>query len=296
MTPSLRYINQSAPFWDFVASLEDGDHPFFRGPASAPEGPPPPPGPWGWHGGRGRHNMAYRGPPPPDDDGESSPSTAKEGDTEMKEKDESIPDPPEDAPGEPGCGRGGKRHGRCGGRRGFGPGPHGSGHRGGPHHHFRGPHGGPPPPGGPHGFPFGGPRGFGFLSDLFNPQAGASDEQSGDFAPDVDVFDTESAFVVHLSLPGAQKEDIGVSWDADKSELTVAGVVHRPGDEEFLKSLALDERKVGAFERKVRLGTRASPAAVDIDGISARLDNGILYVDVPKLNSDFVEVRKVDIE
>jgi len=60
--------------------------------------------------------------------------------------------------------------------------------------------------------------------------------------------------------------------------------------------MALDERKVGAFDRKVRLGTPASPAQVDIDGITAKLENGILVVEVPKLNQDFVEVRKVDIE
>lgn len=101
---------------------------------------------------------------------------------------------------------------------------------------------------------------------------------------------------MHLSLPGAHKEDIGVSWDPEKSELNIAGVVHRPGDEEFLKALALDERKVGAFDRKVRLGTRATPAQVDVDGITAKLENGILVVEVPKLNQDFVEVHKVDIE
>jgi HSP20 family protein len=139
-----------------------------------------------------------------------------------------------------------------------------------------------------------GAGGFGFLSDLFNPQGAA--EQQGDFKPEVDVFDTDGVFVVHISLPGAHKEDIGVSWDAEKSELTIAGVVHRPGDEELLKTLALDERKVGAFERMVRLGTRAHPAQIDVEGITAKLENGILLVEVPKLNADFVEIKKVDIE
>jgi HSP20 family protein len=58
----------------------------------------------------------------------------------------------------------------------------------------------------------------------------------------------------------------------------------------------MDERKVGAFERKVRLGTRAHPAQIDVDGITAKLDNGILLVEVPKLNGEFVEIKKVDIE
>ncbi|KAF2849151.1 HSP20-like chaperone, partial [Plenodomus tracheiphilus IPT5] len=116
------------------------------------------------------------------------------------------------------------------------------------------------------------------------------------YTPDADVFDTESAFVVHISLPGAKKEDVGVNWDAEKSELSVAGVTYRPGNEEFLKTLALDERKVGPFERKIRLGTRATPAHVDADGITAKLEDGVLRVEVPKMDGGFVEIRKVDIE
>lgn len=132
---------------------------------------------------------------------------------------------------------------------------------------------------------------------------GSSDENNTtgskaaeDFTPSVDVFDTTDSFVVHVSLPGAKKDDVGVSWDAERSELSIAGVIYRPGHEEFLKTLALDERKVGAFERKVRLGSRANPAQVDVDGISARMEDGVLRVEVPKLESGFVEVRKVDIE
>lgn len=119
---------------------------------------------------------------------------------------------------------------------------------------------------------------------------------NGDHTPEADIFDTEAAYVVHISLPGAKKEDVGVNWDAEKSELSVAGVIYRLGDEEFLKTLAVDERKVGAFERKIRLGTRANPASVDADGITAKLEDGVLRVEVPKLDSGYVEVRKVDIE
>lgn len=72
--------------------------------------------------------------------------------------------------------------------------------------------------------------------------------------------------------------------------------MYRPGEEELLKTLALDERKVGAFDRKVRLGSRANPAQVDVDGITARLEDGVLRVEVPKLDAGYVEIKKVDIE
>lgn len=102
--------------------------------------------------------------------------------------------------------------------------------------------------------------------------------------------------MIHLSLPGARKEDVGVNWDAERSELCVAGVIYRPGDEELLKTLAMGERKVGAFERKIRLGSRANPARVDAEGITAKLEDGVLRVEVRKEEEGFVEVRKVDVE
>ena len=142
--------------------------------------------------------------------------------------------------------------------------------------------------------------GFGGLAELFQSQLfgedNNNDKSNEDFKPEVDVFDTNEAFIVHVSLPGAKKEDVGVNWDAEKSELSVAGFIYRPGDEELLKTLALDERKVGVFQRKVRLGSRANPAQVDVDGIAARLEDGILRVEVPKLDSGYVEIKKVDIE
>lgn len=140
----------------------------------------------------------------------------------------------------------------------------------------------------------------------FNPEVAEQAAKSGekakatsaakDYTPPVDVFDTEDAYVLHFSIPGAKKEDVGVNWDADKSELSVAGVIYRPGDEEFLKSLAMNEREVGAFERKVRLGSRASPALVEVDDISAKMEDGVLIVTVPKTDREYVDVKKVEIE
>jgi len=171
------------------------------------------------------------------------------------------------------CGPGGfGGRGRCGkrgGAHGFGRGPWARG-----------------------GFPFG--PFAGVAGNLWN----GNQEEEGDsgFKPEVDVFDTETAYVLHLSLRGVKKEDVSVTWDAEKSEVAVSGIVHRPGDEEFLKTLAMDERKVGLFERKVRLGSLANPAQVDVDAISAKLEDGILRVEVPKQDKDYVEVKMVDIE
>lgn len=60
----------------------------------------------------------------------------------------------------------------------------------------------------------------------------------------------------------------------DKSEIRISGVVLRSGDEAFLKTLTLSERNFGVFEKKIKLGGRGHPAAVDTDKITAKLDDG----------------------
>ncbi|KAH3994749.1 hypothetical protein HBI56_159100 [Parastagonospora nodorum] len=362
--PSVTYMNQSAPFWDFLASLEQqgNSHPFFSQHHNGDNEPSqenkesheePAFGPWGvganFFGGRG---MPHRGPPGSTNPFKSTaaPDLEADGAEPGKEKREESHDEMKDN-GEGPSGNSGSDNEGCAGSRDRqdrycgGPrhrGPPGPGRWNGPFGHCRpqhgsfrraGPHHGPYDqanqanqqcrPGGPHNPHHGtgghgsrggwGPWGGAGLFDNagFDPATLATHfwnqftdnntntnqtKDNEDLIPDADIFDTESAYVIHISLPGAKKEDVGVNWDAEKSELSVAGVIYRPGDEEFLKTLAMNERKVGPFERKLRLGTRASPAHIDADGITAKLEDGILRVEVPKLDTGYVEIRKVDIE
>lgn len=118
------------------------------------------------------------------------------------------------------------------------------------------------------------------------------------FVPPIDVFTTEDAYVLHIALPGAKKEDVGVHWDAEKGMLNMAGVVYRPGDEKFLETLTKKERKVGAFERTMKLPlNEEDKSEIDGDNITAKLEDGVLVVTVPKLEKEesWTEVKRVDI-
>ncbi|KAK2600279.1 hypothetical protein QQS21_004998 [Conoideocrella luteorostrata] len=120
------------------------------------------------------------------------------------------------------------------------------------------------------------------------------------FAPPVDIFNTERAFVVHVALPGAKKEDVGVDWNPDNNTLSISGVVHRPGDEDFIQGLVSSERRVGLFERNITLPPPgvASSEKEDVDGfsITAKMEDGVLVVTVPKMEKEWTEIRKVDIQ
>ncbi|EER38080.1 conserved hypothetical protein [Histoplasma capsulatum H143] len=132
------------------------------------------------------------------------------------------------------------------------------------------------------------------ISEVFNlvngASAGRSDDKQVDFVPRADVFDTAAQYIIHVSLPGAQKKDISVDYDAETSTLLLAGVVYRPNvDEELSNALVVDgrSREVGVFEREISLGSRDRPVArVDADNISAKLLDGVLVVTLPKVVVD----------
>ncbi|KAF3913842.1 hypothetical protein ABW21_db0202452 [Orbilia brochopaga] len=92
-----------------------------------------------------------------------------------------------------------------------------------------------------------------------------------EFIPAMDLFDTPESFVVHIALPGALKEDIGINYDFDNAELQVSGVI--------------------------KLESNGKNVPVDSDGITAKLENGLLEVTVPKLRkADEPEKKKINIE
>lgn len=124
------------------------------------------------------------------------------------------------------------------------------------------------------------------------------------FTPPLDIFEQKDSWVLHMAVPGAKKEDVGVSWDADRSVLSVSGVVHRPGDEDFLKGLISGERSTGLFSREIKLpptaqGGRQQESGkeeVNAEGIEAKMEDGILIITVPKVERGWTEVKKVDIQ
>ncbi|KAK5990715.1 hypothetical protein PT974_08984 [Cladobotryum mycophilum] len=104
--------------------------------------------------------------------------------------------------------------------------------------------------------------------------------KSKSFTPPVDIFNTPVAFVLHVLLPGAKKEDIDVNWNPESSTLSITGTLRRPGDHDFLQTLTSGESQD------------------DVDGLamSARMQDGILVITVPKVEREWTQIHKVDIE
>ena len=94
----------------------------------------------------------------------------------------------------------------------------------------------------------------------------------GTWAPSVDVLETEGSYLLFAELPGVRREDIQLQVKDRRLELS--GLRHPLGENRnFLRM----ERSYGPFRRVFDLG-----APVDTENISARFDQGILKVDIPK--------------
>lgn len=104
----------------------------------------------------------------------------------------------------------------------------------------------------------------------------------GTWAPAVDVLETEDSYLLFAELPGVRREDIQLQVRDRKLELS--GLRHPLGENRnFLRM----ERSYGPFRRVFDLG-----APVDTENISARFDQGILKVHVPKRGATAVPVQE----
>jgi HSP20 family protein len=90
--------------------------------------------------------------------------------------------------------------------------------------------------------------------------------------PDVDVEETEDAWIVEAELPGARPEDVHV--EVHNGELTIRGEIT---ERERSGVLRRRTRRAGEFEYRVSL-----PEPIDSENPQARLRNGVLEVRIPK--------------
>jgi HSP20 family protein len=120
--------------------------------------------------------------------------------------------------------------------------------------------------------PFG--RDMGRMLDLFPELDPAASQGEAMFMPNVEVKETQDAFVLKIDLPGVRDEDVEVSISGNR--MTVTGrreeEDRREGDRFYSY-----ERSYGIFSRSFSL-----PEGADMDKVKAELDQGVLTLNIPK--------------
>jgi len=106
--------------------------------------------------------------------------------------------------------------------------------------------------------------------------ARARDEESlfADWAPALDIQETEKEYTVKVDLPEVKKEDIKV--ELLDGALTIQGE-RRQEKEEKGKKFHRVERQYGQFVRRFAL-----PGEVEVAKIEAQFKDGVLTVTLPK--------------
>lgn len=119
------------------------------------------------------------------------------------------------------------------------------------------------------------PTSFSYLVDrFFNDSLGRSGGSASSFVPKVDIIENETAFEIHLAVPGMNKEDFKIEFNENRLSVSGERKFTREKDDRHFRSI---ETQYGAFKREFVL-----PENVDGQRIEARYTNGILELVVPK--------------
>jgi HSP20 family protein len=116
------------------------------------------------------------------------------------------------------------------------------------------------------------------FDELIHRPWGSTRPSTNPWNPEVDLYETEAAFVLEVDLPGIREEDVEVT--VDKGDLVLRGTrtVSRTATQ---GNFHYRERRSGNFTRRLRL-----PASVDHTQIRAEVKHGVLRVTLPKIQQE----------
>lgn len=96
------------------------------------------------------------------------------------------------------------------------------------------------------------------------------------FVPELNVYETDKEFELTVALPGMKKEDFEISYE--NGALTISGERKMEHEENGRRYHRIESR-FGRFSRSMPLPSDV----INEDNITAKYENGVLYVTVPKV-------------
>ena len=124
-----------------------------------------------------------------------------------------------------------------------------------------------------------------FFSGWPEPRKGLLE---GEWAPSIDVAETEDEITVTAELPGVKQEEVDITIADDV--LTLKGE-KKEEKEVKEKNYHRIERSYGSFQRSIAL-----PTGVQADKAKATYKAGILKITVPKVEEAKPKQIKIDVE
>ncbi|SKA93218.1 HSP20 family protein [Caloramator quimbayensis] len=127
------------------------------------------------------------------------------------------------------------------------------------------------------------------LFDLYNDMEKSLSQNFGLDFPSfkTDIVDRGDKFVLEADLPGFKKEDIDI--DIDGNMLTISAK-HSEKREENMDNYIRRERRYGSFTRSFDVSN------IKTDEIKAEYKDGVLTLELPKINKEGKAGRKISIQ
>ena len=113
------------------------------------------------------------------------------------------------------------------------------------------------------------------VNALFNSEFTDAASDKGEYAPRMDMKETEDAYSVKLTMPGIDKDNLDIS--VTDGVLTVKGETKEDEEKEGEGTWLVREHKHCTYYRSVRL-----PSEVVADKAEAEYRNGVLMLTLPK--------------
>lgn len=109
------------------------------------------------------------------------------------------------------------------------------------------------------------------------------------WAPLIDLYEFEDRYAIHAEVPGIDGDTVELSFL--NGALTIRGEKNPPSDAEDSDRSLRGEVRYGAFCRTIEL-----PGDVEADNISAKCQNGVLVITIPKTESQRPKEIKIDVQ
>jgi HSP20 family protein len=119
-----------------------------------------------------------------------------------------------------------------------------------------------------------------FMTDDFQTPAQYS-------RPAVNIVETEKSYAMEVIAPGMKKEDFKIAIEKD---LLTISYEKKESSEEKTDKYIRKEFSMNSFKRSFTLNEK-----LNAEGVTAKYENGVLHVNIPKAEVKTVEVKTVEI-
>ena len=129
---------------------------------------------------------------------------------------------------------------------------------------------------------------FDALYDMFDNDAWMS-RTTGGAIPPINIIDSEQQYELEFAVPGMSKEDLSIQIDTNDNLVVMTEKSTQPAEG---KRYLRQSFRTSAFRQSIVM-----PEDVDRDKVKARVENGILYIVLPKVRPEVVkpEIRTIGI-